>query len=143
MEAYEDSGPEKKSQFNSAIAQLYRLDDLWKDSHKHSRNIDYTKWNEDLDRVWLELSSDATKTKTKGDDEDSDKEKMDTINLKLEKAVLYSLNPLLRAKNPFLFAKIMNHQKNLLMEKEEFLRSLLNKQGKGSAYQDEIEDYMD
>lgn len=131
---YSDSTIEKKSQFNSAISQLYRLDDLWKDSHKHSRDINYVKWNEDLDRVWLELSSDANK---------EDRETIEKINNKIGGAALYSINSLLRINNAILYAKIINIQKRLLIQKEEFLRQLLNKQGKGSAYEDLVEDYMD
>jgi len=124
----------KKSKYNSAIAQLYRMDDLWKDAHRHSRDISYGKWNEDLDRIWAELSSDAS---------DKDQEKMDAINLNLTKLSIYGLNPKIKKHNPPLYAKIITLQKKYLMEKEICLRVLQNKQGKGSAYEDTIEDYMD
>lgn len=134
MDEYSDSSPEKKSQFNSAIAQLYRLDDLWKDSHRHSREINYAKWNEDLDRIWLELSSDS---------DDVDKKKIDDINMRIASSALYAATSQLRITNVVLYSRLINYQKKLLLEKEVFLRALLNKQGKGSQYKDEIEDYMD
>ena len=33
-----------KSRYNSAFAQLYRLDALWQDAHKHSRHFNYILW---------------------------------------------------------------------------------------------------
>lgn len=124
----------KLSKYNSALSQLYRLDALWQDSHRHARNLEYVKLNEDLNRVWLELSSDANK-----EDEKTWKE----INKKISEVGIYSSFHHVRKIKPSLFAKIKSIQLALLMEKEEFLRRLQNKQGKGSAYEDSIEDYMD
>ena len=128
------SDDQKQSRYNSGLAILYRMDDLWKDTHRHAREINYPKWNEDLDRQWMELYADSKK---------EDKDQMLIINNKLIENGLYSNLSLLRRKKPILFAKLMHTQKRLLMEKEGILRELQNKQGKGSAYEDDIEDYMD
>ena len=116
MDYDEDSSP-KLSKYNSAIAQLYRLDSLWQDTHLHCREGNLMKWNWDLDRVWCELAAD-TKQETK--------DKFDEINLEI--------------------AKNKNHPSKLyleLLKKEIFLRELQNKQGKGTAYQDEDEDMFE
>ena len=125
---------EKKSKYNSAIAILYRLDDLWKDSHRHSRDAMYVKWNEDLDRIWLELIADAS---------DEDKDNMKKLNDSIKATFIYAHFEKLKNLNPMLFSKLLNVQKSNLMEKESFLRILQNSQGKGSAYEDSMEDYMD
>jgi|TARA_R100000093_G_scaffold71308_1_gene46670 hypothetical protein len=125
---------DKKSKYNSAVAQLYRMDDLWKDAHKHARNVNYPGWNEDLDRMWLELVSDAKQ---------EHKEFYLKINNQIAEAALYSLSEKLRSRNPGLYSKLINIQKKLLMGKEEFLRQLQDKQGKGTAYEDDIDAYMD
>lgn len=46
------------SKYNSAVAQLFRLDELWKDAHRHSRSGNYMAWNADLDKIWSELARD-------------------------------------------------------------------------------------
>jgi hypothetical protein len=131
MEAPEEV---KKSRYNSAISQLYRLDALWQDSHRHARDILYAKWNEDLDRIWLELSSDCTKEQ---------KKYIKKINRKISTLFLYAGFQKLHMKNPTLYAKLIINQKVALTKKEAFLRILQNEQGKGTAYEDTIEDYMD
>ena len=62
---------------------------------------------------------------------------------KLIKYGLYNLSDSLKVNNPILFNKVMNLIKSLLMGKEEFLRDLQNKQGRGNVYEDDIDDYMD
>ena len=133
-EVYSDDQPDKKSQFNSGLAILYRLDNLWKDAHRHARDVEYGKWNEDLDRIWLELSEDAS---------DDDYKRIKDDNNKLLGLGVYGINRLIQIENPALFHKVRNMQKKILLEKEMFLRKLQNKQGKGGAYEDSIEDYMD
>lgn len=140
---YEEPGSEfKKSAMNSAIAILYRIDGLWKDAHRHAREVNYQKWNEDLDRVWLELVEDA-KPGNKDKGIVGDKETINYLNTKLMAVCIYGLSEKLRKKNPQLYSKLINLQKKLLMEKEEFLREMQKQQGKSSKYEDDIEGYMD
>jgi len=136
-EEYSDSNKSeeiRKSKYNSALAQLYRMDDLWKDTHRHSRDTLYGKWNEDLDRVWMELSSDASKDQKKD---------MEEINVKMDKLFIYCSTNKLKLKAPVLYARLINMQKKMLMDKEEICRKIQDKQGKGSAYEDDLDDYMD
>lgn len=135
--SYEDgeSGESTKlSKYNSALAQLYRLDHLWQDTHRHARDILYGKWNEDLDRIWLELVADS---------EQNEKVRIKIINRKLSKLGLYSMGKKFYLANPSLYNKILLLQKQALIKKEELIRVVQNKQGKGTAYQDDFENYMD
>lgn len=107
---------QRTSKYNSAIAILYRIDELWKDCHRHARNGELKKWNWDLDRVWCELVDDA--------DEENKKEfKKHMLNVS---KVLSNPNALYQA----------------LLEKEIFLRKLQNTQGKGNKYDEGAEEYM-
>lgn len=108
---------QKISKFNSTIAILYRIDSLWKDAHIHSRSGKLMKWNWDLDRIWCELACDANL-----DDEQEFKKLNDDV--------------LANYKNP------VELYKNLL-KKEIFLRKLQNKQGKGVAYEESLDNYLD
>ena len=108
----------RTSKYNGAIAQLYRLDTLWQDAHRHSRQGKLKDWNFDLDRVWCELAPDAT---------EKDMEKFALFSIEISKAM-----------------QINNLRKlyKLLLDKEIFLRILQNKQRKGTAYEDSIDEYM-
>ncbi len=126
-----DDGELKISKFNAGIPALYRLDELRKDAHRHSREISYVKWNEDLDRYWIELAADANK---------DHKDQMVEIDKKLINSFLYANGYLLKQSNLKLYGKIIRLQKSLLMQKEEILARLQNTQGKGTAYMDPDED---
>lgn len=124
---------QKQSKFNSTIAILMRIDILWKDAHHHSRAGSYDKWNIDLDRVWCELAADVEEGK------DDDK-KFDTLNETINN--IGFKKPI----NPKTGARVLINKCSLymaIMKKEIFLRKLQNKQGKGVAYEESIEDYMD
>jgi hypothetical protein len=123
----------KKSKYNSAFAQLYRLDALWQDAHKHSRNFNYTSWNEDLERIWFELSPDSLP---------ENKEQIIKFNDALNQVAIYGVSSLLKIKNISLYAKILMAQKLILGKKEMYLRKIQNDQGKGGAYSTGDEDDM-
>lgn len=110
---------QKISKFNSTLAILFRIDRLWQDAHRHSRSGQLIQWNWDLDRVWCELASDVK------EDDETKFEKLNKdiaeINKSKEKEKLY--------------------QK--LLEKEIFIRKLQNKQGKGIAYEETFDEYME
>ena len=120
----------KSAKFNGAISQIYRLDNLWKDTHIHSRVGKLEEWNWDLDRVWLELAGDL-------DEESKDNEKFIEINKKIGD-LKQSLKLGKTLKESF-----FSSYYNLLNEKELFLRRLQNKLGKGTEYEDEDEDELD
>lgn len=121
-EEQEEHEPIKISKYNSAIAQLYRIDFLWQDSHSHARAGKLMKWNWDLDRVWCELSADA---------KEEDEKSLQVINNEIAQ--------LSKIKNPpELFSKMYQ----LLMKKEILLRKIQNAQGKGTAWLDEDNDMM-
>ena len=129
----EESGP-KVSKYNSAITQLLRINELWIKTHKSATDISYARLNEFLDRVWVELEDDATK---------DIRDEMKKVNDKINELAIYGLSNKLKKKNPALYFKIIKMQKNYLMEKELIIRRLQNKAGKGTAYEDSVEDYMD
>ncbi len=105
-----------KSKFASTFTQFYRLDNLWQSAHLHSRGGQLKLWNWDLDKVWAELAPDATK----GD---------------FKKFAAYS--------KFIVKAKTKGRMYNLLLNKEIFLRSLQNKQGKGTEYYDPDDDELE
>ena len=116
----------KLSKYNSAFAILYRIDRLWQDSHIHSRNGLYEKWNLDLDRIWCEIAADAN--------EEFEKQ-FEALNTEIK---------LIGFKRTNEGTIILAHKLYpILMKKEIFLRRLQNKQGKGVAYEDSIDDYME
>lgn len=128
----------KTSKINSGMLQVIRLDLLWKDAHFHSRNGMYRKWNEDLDRIWCELAGDVKEDVKEGEKteaekyEDLDKEYVKTIsNIQKKGFKSYSDEDL----------KKLHFQKKALMNKETFLRKLQNKQGKGTAYDLDDDDF--
>jgi len=111
----------RQSKFNSTIAILIRIDRLWQDAHRHSREGKLINWNWDLDRVWCELVSDVKEGDIKSFSKFTDKIAAIDKTKKDFRETLY----------------------HLLMEKEKFLRILQNKQGKGVSYIDEEEDDFD
>lgn len=122
---------EKLSRINSAALINLRLTNLWIDANNHSRKGQYSLWNADLDCIWRELGGDAN-------EKSNDVKDMEKINVQLSKAA-----PISNWKSEG-FKKIdnnglkkQNKQYQLLMQKELFLRRLQNKQGKGTAYEED------
>jgi hypothetical protein len=103
----------KISKYNSAVAQLYRLDNLWQRCHEYRLIGNLSKWNDTLDCVWTELAADTGSNITKT----YKKIKDDIIKYKSKRSQFYQV----------------------LMLKEIFLRKIQNKQGKGTAYQEDDE----
>lgn len=134
----EEENQVKLSKYNSGIAQIYRLDNLWKDVNNHSRSGHFIKWNNDLDRVWCELARDL-----KEDEYIKKKKELDDIDNKLANSGKFNDN----ANESFEEPKAnditkRNLQYKLLMEKELFLRRLENLLGKGTAFDDEDDDIV-
>ena len=120
------------SKFNSGALINMRLNNLWVDSHTHKRNGKYLSWNGDLDAVWCELGGDVK-------EEDESNKKYNEIEEQLSK-----LSPILNWNSHGQYDNLttelkllQNKQYRILIKKELFLRRLQNKQGKGTAYDDE------
>jgi hypothetical protein len=127
----------RKSKYNSGIAKEMRRNDLWKDSNSHSRSGQYKKWNEDLDRIWCELSSDVHK------------KNLFEVKEKLFKQFDIDLAQLgeFDNKGNVGFEKPSEDKMNnrslqyrKLMEKEIFLRLLEEEVGKGTSWEEDDED---
>ena len=129
-EDYEEGSPSKISKYNSGIAQIQRLDILWRDSHRHSRTGELIKWNWDLDRVWCELAGDL-----KEDDPM-------IAEFNLFKTTIGNINNYMKNKKITTdeYAKQLYTE---LMEKEILLRRLQNKLGKGTSFTDADEDMIE
>jgi len=132
------------SKINSGMLIVLRLNELWKDAHRHSRAGQYSKWNDDLDRIWCELGGDEKEIEV------GDKKYKDSSDYMYNKLTLDFANVCTDVKAPTGFqthddtSKLsFVKQKQALIKKEIFLRRLQNKQGKGTAYHDSAEDYMD
>lgn len=134
---YSEENVSKISKINSAALINLRIHNLMNDAARHARNGEYMKWNSDLDQIWIELAGDIKE----GDEED---EKYQSLQKEL--ASTGSLS----AKKPNGFSKpnkedlkIKTKQYKILMDKAVFLNRLRNRQGKGTAYEDPMQDYLD
>ena len=138
MNEHEELTATPVSKINSAFLINLRIDAIIKDLNRHSRSGRYHEWNDDLDRLWLEIGSDTPE----GSPEELEYEKLTNAYLDV---VVTGVLPIKKG-----FSTVTTEQKNTmgrqklaLMKKEMFLRRLINKQGKGTAYQDNSDDYMD
>ena len=132
MEITED----KISKINSAGLINITLEELWKDSYNALSSGNYPLWNKKLDCIWLILGGDI-KEKS---EEENEYHRID--------AVLYETGSLNHKKTGFEIIK--NTEKSnmaiqylILRRKALFLRRLQNKQGKGTAYQNDTDYDMD
>ena len=133
----------KLSKINSAALINIRINNLWLEVNKAGVSGNYFKWNLYLDRVWCELGGDVKEKKEKKDKEKSEMEQFRDLN----KNVSEKLNQLPTKEGFTQFSKgdkqNMSKIYEVLMKKEFFLRRLQNKQGKGTAYQESWDDYID
>lgn len=139
-EGMDNDGASLTSKYNSAALINLTIAELWKDSYRHSRAGEFSKWNADLNCLWVELG---------GDLKEENKEDMEVIKhfdkIETELAALGSLS---KKKTGFNIATnkdtiIYASQYKSLMNKALFLKRLQNKQGKGTAYEDDMDNYMD
>ena len=126
----------KSSRLNSGWLIILRINELWKDTHKHSRIANYSAWNSDLDRIWCELASDI---KAGSEEDKTFKE----FNQKIGALGKLKIGSRPQGFRNFDTTETMNHTKQyqILMEKEIFLRRLMNEQGKGTAYKEDEDDW--
>lgn len=135
MTENETNSQELKSKYNAAIAQLYRLDELWKDAHKHARMHQYQAWNLDLDAVWRELAE----TEEPGSDNVKD---YDKVNSKVIKSGVNLIPQTIGFKPPSMAYRLqLGKIYYALNQKEIFLRQLQHAQGKGTQYAESDDEY--
>ena len=123
----------KLSKYNSAALINLRINHLWMNINNYATSGKYFQWNNELDRVWCELGGDIV-------DDSKEEKKFKEI----EKKVSEELKEFKDKKGFDSFnnedRKKMSKIYNVLQKKELFLRRLMNKQGKGTAY-DEDDDF--
>ena len=120
----------KLSKYNSAALINLRITNLWEDANRHSRECKFSSWNADLDRIWCELSGDATIEHKK------DMKKYNKL-ISLASPIRNLISGVGFAQETKQEIKKRNIQYKLLINKELFLRKLMNQQGKGTAYEDD------
>jgi len=129
-----EANEDKISRINSAGLINSILENLWRESYNAMAAGDYLKWNSKLDSIWTILGGDC-------DDNGEEDKSMAKINLDVyEKGSLKSkagtgFNQNVNPNNAL--------QYQLLLRKSLFLRRLQNKQGKGTAYQNDDDDDID
>lgn len=137
MEEYQEYEP-KKSKYNSAIALLYRLDSLWKQANYSATTNQLIRWNLVLDAVWREIAEDSNV-------KEKEEKKFSSFNKDLVKAKFFETNEKPQGfedKKPKDKEKEAVHYQ-ILNNKEIWLRKLQHKLGKGTVYEDTIDDYLD
>ena len=146
MEDYDiTESDDKISKINSAGLINLRLHILWLKTHSFADKGMYSSWNTTLDRLWCEMAGDVFPTEKGNSKDDLTLKEFENINEKVEEVsplgnwkVKEGFEDLEKPK-----LEIQKKQYKALMNKEIFLRRLQNKQGKGTAYRDSSEDYMD
>lgn len=135
------------SKYSSGVNINLRIDQLWKDTHLHSRNSMYNAWNLDLDCIWSELSRDF---KEKEDKENGIKS-FDELKKEFDKfegdilkhGQIDDKKPVgFRQSTPDQIKARSEHYK-ILRNKQLFLARLENKLGKGTTYDDDDDDDID
>ncbi|MFW6129613.1 MAG: hypothetical protein ACOC56_00425 [Atribacterota bacterium] len=129
-----------KSKYSSGVNIIIRLDLLWKDTHRHSRDDLFYAWNNDLDCIWRELARDLTTDK----EYQEWKKKIEEIDEQLRELGQF------KDFKPEGFKEISSEdlkkrdkQYQLLNEKQLTLARLENVLGKGTTEEDEDEDDFD
>jgi hypothetical protein len=133
MEEQEDI---KISKFSGGINIQMRLNSLWIDAHNHSRSGLFSKWNGDLDRVWIELGGDL-----KDKEYQEYKDKFDVYDSNINNSGNFE-DSLVDDFKPATKEQLIkrNNQYKLLIEKELFLKRVEKHLGKGTSWDDEDKD---
>ena len=127
----------RKPKFTTALGIVIAIRDLQNKANEYACANNFVGWNLTLDAIWRELAEDE---KVKKDDED----KLNAINQKLVNLKFYQtyknygFNKAPKIKEDL---RALHYQ--VLQEKEIFLRKLQHRVGKGSTYEESIEDYME
>ena len=135
------------SKYSTGVSINIRIDQLWKDTHLHSRIGLYSAWNLDLDCIWSELSRDFSEKGDKEKDIPSFKDLKEQFN-KFESRIKEKGS--IMDKKPSGFKDLTKNQiesrdehYKILREKQLFLARLENKLGKGTSWDNNDEDDID
>ena len=129
-----DSEIEKLSKINAAGLMNLTMKDLWDKFYRSFGSLQYHKANIILDCIWIELGGDVIANSPVQTDFDKIELAVAENFSKFTKKVGFEQNNIGEEKT---FAK---HYR-LLIKKAVFLRRLQNKQGKGTAYVNEEDDW--
>lgn len=134
----------KQSKYSTGVNINLRIDQLWKDTHTHSRLGNYYTWNLDLDCIWSELARDL---KEKATDKIKAFETIEKEFLKFDEDLI-KLGGIMD-NSPSGFKKVTKEEKenrgkqySILRKKQIFLARLENNLGKGTTYEDDDDDDM-
>jgi hypothetical protein len=145
----------KVSRFSSGLNILQRVDQIWRNCANFKRAGLYSKWNEELDTVWLELARDLKPEEYYDLDSEgkitNEKNKIVTegylTQFKKFETAMRELMPF-KDSGSYGFGKPdktdisnRNKQYNLLMDKQLFLARLENELGKGTSWEEEDDDF--
>ena len=134
-----EEGETKTSKFSGALAQIYRLDELWKKVNNAATSNNFTLWNTILDRIWCELARDLQEDEYEKKEEtfkDFDNEIANNGGFNDEEpgGFKHVSKDLVQKRSDLYY---------ILMKKDLFLRRLENHLGKGTSYDDGDEDDFD
>lgn len=142
----EDNEPQV-SKYSSGVNINLRLDQLWKDTHLHSRNSRYNSWNLDLDCIWSELARDLKDDGDKKNNIKSYKEikkEFDSYDTRIiSKGKINDKKPEGFREQTKDEIEIRDKHYKILREKQLFLARLENNLGKGTTYDNNDEDEID
>ena len=142
-----ESGENKVSKFSSGLNIIMRLDELWKNCAKFKRNGQYSKWNDELDTIWLELARDLKESEFYDQKDDLEeiiigyKTRFKEFDKKLKKFLPFhdSFKGFKKPTKEDLENR--ENQYEILMEKQLFLARLENHLNKGTTYEEEDDDF--
>jgi len=137
----------KTSKYSSGINIIMRLDELWKNCAKFKRNGQYSKWNDELDTIWLELARDLDGDEFHDQENDEEgaivgyKTKFKEFDKKLKKFLPFQ--DYFRGFKKPTKEDLENreNQYEILMEKQLFLARLENHIGKGTSWGEKEDDW--
>lgn len=118
-------GAKETSTYNEALYQIMRLNNLWQRCHEYSTGGNLKLWRWMLDRVWMELSTDAIRM---------DKSSIDDFG-KLEEKNKY-FKKMKEINEEITSAKDFAVLYRALQKKEFFLKMVQEESGKGGKYED-------
>jgi len=127
----------KISKINAAGLINLTLNNLWNDFYRHLSSATFSKANADLNCIWIELGGDVK-------DGDEDDVLYNGIELDLGNSTQLKKSNFGGFSTPTKEdLENFSKQYRILVRKGLFLKRLQNKQGKGTAYLEGDEDYMD
>jgi hypothetical protein len=129
----------KVSKINAAGLTNIVIIELWKDSYVHSRKGEFSKWNADLNCLWVEFGGDLSEDIEEDRKVLKEFEEIDLDLAKIGSITTKKITGFEAVSKDEGLKKAKQYQ--LLMKKALFLKRLQNKQGKGTAYKEESDDW--